>query len=161
MPFGRGPALSPRRRPPYHHVVRRIVRRSGHPATALLIIALLSAVLLGGVQDAACAMHGLGASRADTAPAITKTAHHDAHAPRKSHESGRHSHRDGGCDCTCIGACTMAAPVAIAPTAVTLRVGLVAPEPRVPLDREPAHTPPAAPDRLLPFGNGPPASPLV
>ena len=141
--------------------MRRIVRRSGHPATALLIIALLSAVLLGGVQDAACAMHGLGASRADTAPAITKTAHHDAHAPRKSHESGRHSHRDGGCDCTCIGACTMVAPVAIAPTAVTLRVGLVAPEPRVPLDREPARTPPAAPDRLLPFGNGPPASPLV
>ena len=161
MSFGRARHLPRDAGPQTLPVVRRTVRRSGHPATALLIIALLSAVLLGGVQDAACAMHGLGALRADTPPAIAQTAHHDAHAPRMSHESGRHSHRDGGCDCTCIGACTMAGPVATAPTAVTLRVGLVAPAPRVPLDREPARTPPVAPDRLLPFGNGPPVSPLV
>jgi hypothetical protein len=141
--------------------VRPAARRSGLPATALLIIALLSAVLLGSVQDASCAMHGLGAVRTDASRAIAMSAHHDAHAPRMSHEGGQHSHRDGGCDCTCIGACTMAAPIATAPAAVTLRVGLVAPEPRVPLDREPARTPPVAPDRLLPFGNGPPASPLV
>lgn len=126
------------------------------------MIALLSAVLLGSVRDASCAMHGLGAARADAGNVVHSTAHGDEHAPRMSHESGdRHSHRDGGCDCTCIGACTMSAPIACAPTAVTLRIGLVAPEPRVPLDREPVRTPPVAPDRLLPFGNGPPASPLV
>lgn len=130
---------------------------------ALLLIALASAVGLGAWQSAACEMHGLGAARGlATTPGAT--AHH-AHggASDATHGSGHHSSGRGGsgCDCTCIGACTMAAPVATAPTAVTVRVGLAAPQPRVPLDREPARTPPVAPDRLLPFGNGPPPSPLV
>jgi len=55
----------------------------------------------------------------------------------------------------------MVAPLPKAPAAATLHVALVEPKPRVPLDREPAHPPQVESDRLLPFGNGPPASPLA
>jgi hypothetical protein len=55
----------------------------------------------------------------------------------------------------------MVAPLATPPAVATLRVALIDPEPRRALDLEPAHAPPAEPDRLLPFANGPPVSALI
>ncbi len=126
-----------------------------------MLVALLSAVVLGGVQEASCAMHGLGAARAESAAPASMT--HADHVSGMSHESGQHSTGSGdvGCHCTCIGSCTTVAPLAISPAAVMLRIALIEPEPRRPLDIEPTHALPAEPDRLLPFANGPPASPLV
>jgi hypothetical protein len=142
-------------------IVRRTVRRSSLPASTLMLVALLSAALLGGVQEASCAMHGLGAARSEGAAPAGMT--HTHHASTMSHEGGQHSQSSGGsgCECSCIGACTMAAPVATPPAVVTLRIALSEPEPRRPLDLEPALAPPVEPDRLLPFPNGPPASALV
>jgi hypothetical protein len=142
--------------------VRRTIRSFAYSRTALLLIALLSAVLLGGVREASCAMHGLGAARSGASAAAHHSTHADPHAAQASSQGGQRSHPDGepGCDCSCIGDCTMATSPATAPTAVTLRVALVEPAPRLPLDREPAHTPPRQPDRRLPFANGPPASAL-
>ena len=126
-----------------------------------MLIALLSAVVLGGVQEASCAMHGLGAARTESAALAIMT--HADHSVGSSHESGQHSpsSHDVGCHCTCIGSCTTVAPLATPPAAVTLRMALIEPETRRPLDIEPVHALPAEPDRLLPFANGPPASPLV
>jgi len=135
-----------------------------------MLVALLSAVLLGGAQEASCAMHGLGAARsASTATAgashavHAQHAGHAGHASAMPHESGQDSHGAGhsGCHCTCIGDCTMVAPLATPPSVATLRVALVDPAPRRALDLEPALAPPAEPDGLLPFANGPPASPLL
>jgi hypothetical protein len=137
---------------------------------APLFIALLSAVLLGGVQEAACAMHGLGAVRADSAPVaqavhvapVHAVATHAA-AESMSAQSDGHDHDPGqpGCHCSCIGACTMSAPLAVPPAVVTLRVALFQPQARRPLDTEPAQSPAREPDQLLPFANGPPASALA
>jgi hypothetical protein len=126
-----------------------------------MLIALLSAVLLGGVQEASCSMHGLGAGLGEGAAPASMS--HADHASAMSHDGGQHSHDtgDSGCNCTCIGSCTMVAPLATPPAVVTLRVALIAPEPRRPLDIEPALAPPVEPERLLPFANGPPASALV
>jgi hypothetical protein len=55
----------------------------------------------------------------------------------------------------------MVAPVATSPSVTTLRVALIDPAPSRTLDIEPALVPPAEPDGLLPFANGPPASPLA
>jgi hypothetical protein len=142
--------------------VRRSVRRSGFSATALLIIAFFSAVLLGGVQEMSCAMHGLGAAPR-AAGETHSAAHHAADASQPTHQRGHHEHGRGehGCDCSCIGACTAVAPLMMPPVVATLRVALIDPEPRRPLDLEPAHAPPAEPDRLLPFANGPPAAALI
>jgi hypothetical protein len=108
--------------------------------------------MLAGVQDASCEMHGLGAARAVATPA------HHAAAAASSHEAGDTEHGRGpaGCDCTCVGACTISAPLATPPSVATLRVALVEPEPRVSIGVEPSLVPPRAPDRLLPFANGPP-----
>ena len=108
-------------------------------------------------------MHGLGAAQVGAATVRSVPASHVAHARKISHDRGRHSHDDGahGCDCSCIGACTMTAPLATAPAAVMVQMALVEPEPRVPADVEPAHSPAREPDRLLPFANGPPASASV
>ena len=139
-----------------------IRRRPARFQFALTLVALLSAALLGGVQEASCAMHGLGAAVRTEIAAPAGMSHAD-HASGMSHESGRHSSGTdhSGCDCTCIGSCTTVAPLFTSPAAVTLRVALIEPEPRRPLDIEPAHAPPVEPDRLLPFGNGPPASERV
>ena len=125
-----------------------------------MLVALHSAVLLGGVQEASCAMHGLGAAIEGAAAA--GMAHAD-HASATPHESGQHSHGSGdsGCDCTCIGSCTTVAPLATPPVAATLRIALIDPEPRRPLDVEPTRAPTDEPDRLLPFPNGPPAPALI
>jgi hypothetical protein len=135
--------------------------RHAYARVALMLVALLSAVLLGGVQEASCAMHGLGAAR--SGGGATAGPSHADHASAMSHESGQHSEgtKHSGCDCSCIGDCTMVAPLANPPSVVTLRVALIDPAPRRPLDLEPALAPPAEPEGLLPFANGPPASPLV
>jgi hypothetical protein len=129
------------------------LRRLG---AAPLFIALLSAVLLGGVQEASCEMHGLGAARAGVQMA-------DHAGMARSHESGDVAHDQGtaSCDCSCIGACAVSAPLGLPPVAVTLRVALVEPETRWAIGAEPVLSLPRAPDRLLPFANGPPASTSV
>jgi hypothetical protein len=141
-----------------------------------MLVALLSVVLLGGAQEASCPMHGLGALRsgdvtwsdADHASHADLASHADIasnadHASALSHEGGHDSqgaeHHE--CDCSCIGDCTMVAPVATSPSVATLRVALIDPAPSRTLDIEPALVPPAEPDGLLPFANGPPASPLA
>lgn len=128
-----------------------------------MLVALLSAVLLGGVQEASCAMHGLGAARSAGASAADGGHASHAHHALISHESGHGSQgaEHSGCDCSCIGDCTMVAPLATPPSVATLRVALVDPAPRRTLDIEPTLAPPAEPDGLLPFANGPPASPLA
>ena len=115
-------------------------------------------MMLAGVRDASCEMHGLGAAIAG-APAGEQTTHHAATAAG-SHETGDGEHRraPAGCDCTCVGACTISAPLATPPSVATLRVALVEPEPRVSIGVEPSLVPPRAPDRLLPFANGPPTA---
>jgi hypothetical protein len=138
-------------------------RRPAYPRAALLVIALFSAVLLGGVQDMACESHGLGTMSSRTADAGV-----DANAaagrtgeamPGMSHATGDQSSDDGEseCRCTCLGDCTLAAPLAVSPAASTLRVAVADAQPRHPVDTAPAYTPSREPDRLLPFGNGPPA----
>ena len=127
-----------------------------------MLVALLSAVLLGGVQGASCTMHGLDAPRAD-ATTSTDMAGHAGMADHAgmSHEGGTTDEgQHHGC-CTCIGDCTMVAPLVEAPTAPTLLVALIAPEPGRPVDAEPGRPPSVEPDRLLPFANGPPPSALT
>ena len=123
-----------------------------------MLVALLSAALLGGVQEASCAMHGLGAARIESVTSAGGS--HADHASGVSHDDARHSHGTGesGCDCSCIGSCTTVAPLATPPAAVTLRIALIEPEPSRPLDVAPSSAPTEEPERLLPFANGPPAS---
>ena len=125
-----------------------------------MLVALLSAVLLGGVQEASCAMHGLGAARSDGV--ATAGIVHADHASAMTHAGGGGSQDADhpGCDCSCIGECSMVAPLATPPSVATLRVALIDPAPRRSLDVEPALPAPAEPDRLLPFANGPPVSAL-
>ena len=125
-----------------------------------MLVALLSAVLLGGAQGASCAMHGLGAA---TQGAMMDHGDMAGHAGMvgMSHDGGStDAGEHHGC-CSCIGAHTTVAPLASAPITATLRVTLAAPEPDRPLDVEPRRPPTAEPDRLLPFANGPPPSVLV
>jgi hypothetical protein len=140
-----------------------------------MLVALLSATLLGGVQEASCAMHGLGAVRSEVAampgPSHADHVDHVAHtradhanlASAGSHEGGHDSHgaERHECDCSCIGDCTMVAPLATSPSVATLRVALIDPAPRRPLDLEPTIALSAEPDGLLPFANGPPAALLA
>jgi len=131
-----------------------------HPArrprsrAALLLVALLTAVFLGGMQERLCAKHGVSGM---SGAAMTG---HAAMAGMSHHAGSTDSGGHGGC-CTCIGECSMVAPLGNAPTAATLLVTLVAPEPVRPLDVELRRPPTVEPDRRLPFANGPPASALV
>lgn len=123
-----------------------------------MFLALLSMMLLDSVQSAACEMHGVGTMRAHAGVV------HDAGDARSmdhQHGAPADDSETPGCDCTCIGTCTTVAPLAVTPSAVTVRVALVEPQPHRALDREPAASPPREPDRLLPFANGPPASVLT
>ena len=132
-----------------------------------MLVALLSAVLLGAVQSVACDMHGRGAARgsAVSGDAMERHAAMATHAATAgmSHHDGdaTPAGEEGECACSCIGACTMVAPLATAPIAATLLVTLEAPAPSRPPDIEPMRSPPVSPDRLLPFANGPPRSALV
>jgi hypothetical protein len=125
----------------------------------------LSVVMLAGVQEASCEMHGLGAARAGAHAEGHTGASMTDHAATMAgpHESGNGQHGSGTapCDCSCIGDCSVLAPFATSPTAVTLVIALVDPEPSRAIGVEPALPLPRAPDRLLPFANGPPPSALV
>jgi hypothetical protein len=114
--------------------------------------------MLAGVREASCEMHGLGAA-AGGAPASAHAAHHDV-TMATSQESGESEHGSGtaGCDCTCIGACTVSAPLATPPTAVTVRIARVLPEPSRQIDLAPAPPPTRDASRRLPFANGPPSA---
>jgi hypothetical protein len=115
-------------------------------------------VLLAGVREASCEMHGLGtALTGSTAGAAM--AGHDMAAASDHHSDGRAPDAgDRACDCTCIGACTVSAPLATPPAAVTLRIALALPEPSRRIDLAPAPPPAREASRLLPFANGPPSA---
>ena len=137
--------------------MRHTGRRTVYPRAALLVIALLSAVMLGGVLDAACKAHGLGTMPSRSADAgVVAVALADDAMPGMSHGGGEHSSDGEECDCTCIGACTMAAPLAVPPSGTTLRIAVVGAEPRHALDVAPEQPILREPDRLLPFATGPP-----
>lgn len=123
-----------------------------------MLVALLSAMLLRPGRESACAIHGLGAASAPQV-AMAGMSHASPDVPAAAQDAGGDSHGipDGACDCSCIGDCTMVAPLATTPAVVTLRIALIDPEPRRPLDSEPAPPSAVEPDRLLPFANGPPA----
>ena len=142
--------------------MRTNARRPAFPRAAILLVALLSAVLLGGVQSASCEMHGLGAARSDGVEQAAMSGHaHEGSTASPLSDDHDHAAGEGGCDCSCIGDCRMVAPLATAPAAATIRVALVAPEPSRQIDAEPTRAPPPTPDRLLPFANGPPVSALL
>jgi len=124
-----------------------------------LLLALLSAVVLGNEREAACEMHGLGAMRA---PAPRATTHHSAgHATASAPSGGHDHHGTRGQACCCIDDCSPAVVVASAPTTPTLLVAFVAAQPRRIFDERSAQAAPPEPDRLLPFANGPPAGRLL
>ena len=139
--------------------IRRVhtPRRPAYSRAALMLVALLSVVLLGSVQGTSCRMHGLDAAQAATAADDPMAGH--AGMAGMSHHEGTTSEPGGhhGC-CTCIGDCTMVAPLASAPSAAIVLVALVVPAPSRPVDAEPPRAPGIEPDRLLPFANGPPPS---
>ena len=134
-------------------------RRPAYPRAALLVIALFSVVLLGGLQDMACEAHGLGTMHSRTVDAGAPAGRTGDAMPGMSHDAGDQSSDEGenGCSCTCLGDCTLAAPLAAPPAASTLRVAIADAQPRHPVDTAPDYTPSREPDRLLPFANGPPA----
>jgi hypothetical protein len=128
------------------------------PLTALL--ALWFAIMLGdpGVLHT-CAMHG-GHGGHGAAPATAPAAHgvevgHGGHgavphsAPADAPQPGAPG------PCTCIGHCCAVTAAAPLPTLATLPVPVAVAEERHPLDA-PSVDAPAAPDRRLPFSNGPP-----
>jgi hypothetical protein len=129
-------------------------------AAPFLGIALLSATLLGSVSSLGCNMHGFGTAHVGAGPAATRLVALDAETPQMTHGGGDPHDAHRGCDCTCVGDCTMVAPLVVPPAGVILRVALVEPQPQRPLDTEPPPSP-SEPDRLLPFANGPPASALI
>jgi hypothetical protein len=131
-------------------IVARLVR------SASLLLALLSAVVLGNVRESECEMHGLG-TRHTQAAAV---AHHGADHSMPDSAPPSH-HHDGGQQCCCIGECSAAVAVASAPAMPTLLVAYVAAQPRRIFDERSAQTAPPEPDRLLPFANGPPAGRLL
>src|SRR4026208_227280 len=100
--------------------MRRAHRSPAYARLALMLVALLSAVLLGGVQERACARHGLGAARSEGV--ATAGMMHAGHASAMAHAGGDGSQDADhpGCDCTCIGQRSMGAPPAAPPPAATL-----------------------------------------
>ena len=124
-----------------------------------LLLALLSAVVLGNEREAACEMHGLGGMRAPTAGSV---AHHGAGHATASAPRGDHEHQ-GAHDqaCCCIDDCSPVVVAVSAPVTPTLLVAFVAAQPRRIFDEGSAQIAPPEPDRLLPFANGPPAGRLL
>ncbi|MFL5606993.1 MAG: hypothetical protein ACJ8AD_11150 [Gemmatimonadaceae bacterium] len=132
-----------------------------HLARPLAVLfALWFAIVLGdpGMLHT-CAMHGGHGGHGAAAAAPTPS--HDGHgmhgASGNAHQSApADTHRpDSAPACTCIGHCcavTVAAPL---PAVATVPVPVAVAEERHPLDAPPVQAP-AAPDRRLPFSNGPP-----
>jgi hypothetical protein len=129
----------------------------------ILLLALLSAVVLGAGQEATCEMHGGMA-----AGSIAGGRHHGAgaHVPLTSHD--RHGHHDRGsgqqephgCRCTCLGDCSATAAVATLPAATTIRVATIAAQSRRSTELPTSDAAPTRAERRLPFPNGPPATRL-
>ena len=125
-----------------------------------MLFALWFAIVLGdpGMLHT-CAMHGgHGGHGAAAAPAA-----HGAQMALGAHGATHHGapadapRHDAPAPCTCIGHCcavTVAAPL---PSLATIPVPVAVAEERHPLDA-PSVDAPAAPDRRLPFANGPPPS---
>jgi hypothetical protein len=127
------------------------------------LFSLWFAMVLGdpGVLHS-CAMHGSHGGHA-TATSSAVTSGHDMHASHGAHDVAHAPAPSNGrqpaktpAPCTCIGHCcavTIAAPLT-APA--TLVVPVAVAEQRRPLDASSCDALPAAPDRRLPFANGPP-----
>jgi hypothetical protein len=129
-------------------------------------------VALGDAQQAACEIHGGGFGRAGTSDrmhgsAMQGGAMHDGTGADMATHHG-HARSSGGsgeqdsnaCSCTCIGDCSVSAPMAAVPTLPTIRVAIISAQPRRRLDVRTSDTPPPSADRRLPFPNGPPATRL-
>jgi len=124
----------------------------------LVLLALLSQVGFGNAESLRCDMHGMGAMMGGGATHGMLAGGGMHHQPATDHGGGDQDSQS--CHCTCIGDCSAAVAMPLAPRAPTLRVALVAAAPRRPLDIEPARPTSPEPDRLLPFANGPPATAL-
>jgi hypothetical protein len=127
-----------------------------------VLFALWFAIVLGdpGMLHT-CAMHGGHGGHGATPAAPAAATTHDAHAAHGTHGAAHQSapadapQPNAPAPCTCIGHCcavTVAAPL---PTLSTVPVPVAVAQERHPLDA-PAIDAPAAPDRRLPFANGPP-----
>lgn len=135
-------------------------RRLHTPRSVVLLLALVSAVVFGDVSRATCAMHGSGGTGAamgmshgkERAPVIAPS----GSAPAHQHGGTHRGDRGDPCDCSCIGDCSISAALAILPAVPTLRVATIEAQPRRVLHARTSEAPPASPDRLLPFANGPP-----
>jgi hypothetical protein len=136
------------------------MRHLARPLAALF--ALWFAIVLGDAGMLhTCAMHGgHGGHGVAATPPTANTGHgrHMSHgAQPATHQTAPADtqHPDAPAPCTCIGHCcavTVAAPL---PTVGTIPVPVAVAEERHPLDAPSAEAP-AAPDRRLPFSNGPP-----
>ena len=122
-----------------------------------MLFALWFAIVLGdpGMLHT-CAMHG-GHGGHGAASAAAATAHdgHMAHGAAHQSAPADAPQPKSPAPCTCLGHCcavTVAAPL---PALATVPVPVAVAEERHPLDA-PAVEAPAAPDRRLPFSNGPP-----
>lgn len=124
----------------------------------LLSLVLLLAMGAGSAGRASCAMHGMGSMTSHVMPS------HDSgmpgHAMTHHHGQGS-SHNEHGDACCCGGECSGVAQVASIPLAATVRVAMVVATPVSAFEPGDHRSPPAEPDRLLPFANGPPATKAV
>ena len=134
------------------------------PRAVVLLLALMSAVMLGHASKLSCAMHGLGGTSlvmemtSSEGGSAAGTASHETH----EHSGGQQEPRDDdeGCACTCIDDCSIGAPAAMLPTVTTLRVAALEAPPRRVAHAQTSLAPPRNADRRLPFANGPPATRL-
>jgi hypothetical protein len=130
---------------------------------ALLLLALLSAVVLGDAQKSRCAMHGGLEVSAGTGMTQDDAASHDRMGAGDSgmHSGGSPDRRDTDhCHCSCIGDCSVSAPIATIPTLPTIRVAVVVADSPPAFPARTSDTPRESADRRLPFANGPPATRL-
>ena len=103
--------------------------------------------------------HGDMGGAADM-PAHEMPAHEMPAEHQQSQDRQGQDGQNADCHCSCIDECSVAVAAAILPTAATVRIVIVAAQPRRVLDARASHPPPASADRRLPFANGPPASRL-
>jgi hypothetical protein len=119
-----------------------------------LLLAVLTSMAVGSTFRASCAEHGLGL-RAPSGSMHERSHHHASESDRGEH-GGRHHDT-----CCCTGDCTVTAPVAVAPAPIVVRLLVkVSEQTRVAIGRS-VERPVPAPDRLLPFPNGPPQGTLA
>ena len=121
-------------------------------ARVLLSFAMILVMGAGSAGRASCTMHGMGsiASHAGRANTSGDATHHMVH---HGQSPAHDQHSDG---CCCGGECAGVAQVARMPEAATVRVAVVVAEPANVFEPRQQQAPPAEPDRLLPFSNGPP-----